>query len=519
MKFQSVRFWAFVVLLFLSGDVFSKGKENFIGNWKGEINVQGMKLELIFKINYLKDQDAELQWQTRLDVPAQRVKNFPVDKTEVKKKKIHIELSGLNAEFNGKLVDTQTIKGVFTQRGQSFDLKLTKYYGEAPLRIRTQTPKEPFDYISKDIQFSNSKGSIRFAGTITHPQKTSQNQRFKTVILVSGSGAQDRDETIFDHKPFAVIADYLTRNGYAVLRVDDRGAGNTICAASELNYTTADLVNDVQDFVDYMADTLADKGHIYLMGHSEGSAVIAMLAAKNNSLKNPIHGIIGVGTPLVEGMEIIKFQNEESMKAMKLSDAEVRVYMDLVSQFLLFSKERSQKERSSTSPKIAPLTIQEFDTAYALLVRQWEERNSPATVKRLKKRMNKISKQEFDALNKASFQSVVYNKWIGYFLGLNPYTYWSNELVHRVIINGELDSQVPEMLTSQPAKTLESQNAQNPKNKQFTYLVLPKHNHLMQECVTGSVDEYQQIEQTTSELFLNTLLNQLNSMSADSELH
>ena len=247
--------------------------------------------------------------------------------------------------------------------------------------------------------------------------------------------------------------------------------------------------------------------------------MIALLAAKNNSLKNPIHGIIGVGTPLVEGMEIIKFQNEESMKAMKLSDAEVRVYMDLVSQFLLFSKERSQKERSSTSPKIAPLSIQEFDTAYAVLVRQWEERNSPATVKRLKKRMNKISKQEFDALNKASFQSVVYNKWIGYFLGLNPYTYWSNELVHRVIINGELDSQVPEMLTSQPAKLLENQNAQNPKNKQFTYLVLPKHNHLMQECVTGSVDEYQQIEQTTSELFLTTLLNQLNSMSADSELH
>ncbi len=502
----------FLSFLFFSGDVFSKGTENFIGNWKGEISVQGMKLELIFKISYYKDQDKELQWQTKLDVPAQRLKNFAVDQTVIKKKKIQLVLNSLNAEFKGKLTDTNIIKGVFTQRGQSFELILTKFHGEVRLKNRPQTPTGPFDYVSRDVQFSNSKGSIRFAGTITHPPKTKENQRFKTVILVSGSGAQDRDETVFDHKPFAVLADHLTKNGYAVLRVDDRGAGNTICAASELNYTTADLVNDVRDFVDFMADTIAQLDQIYLMGHSEGSAVISMLAYKNAALKHPIRGIIGVGTTLVEGIDIIKFQNEESMKAMRLSDAEIRVYMDLVSDFLQFSKERGAKERTQLPSKNQPLSVQEFDTAYNIMVRNWEERHSEATIKRLKKKIGKFSKQEFDALNRASFQSVVYNKWMGYFLGLNPYEYWNNNQVSRVIINGELDNQVPESLTKTAAEAIDA-NFKSQKNaKSFKYIVLPKHNHLMQECIKGTVDEYQNIEQTLSPLFLETLLTELNSI-------
>ncbi len=504
----------FLSFLFFSGDVFSKNQENFIGNWKGEISVQGMKLELVFKINFLKDQDKDLQWQTRLDVPAQRLKNFAVDQTVIKKKKIQLVLNSLNAEFQGKLIDTNKIKGVFTQRGQSFELVLTKFHGEVKPKNRPQTPVGPFDYVSRDVQFSNSRGSIRFAGTITHPPKTTENQRFKTVILISGSGAQDRDETLFDHKPFAVIADYLTKNGYAVLRVDDRGAGNTICAASELNYTTADLVYDAEDFVNFMADTIADLKHIYLMGHSEGSAIIAMLAAKNNDLKFPIQGIIGVGTPLVEGIEIIKYQNEESMKATRLSDAEIRVYMDLVTDFLNFSKELGIKERNQGRSKNLPLSIQEFDSTYNRLMRNWEERNSPSTIKRIKKKMNKISKQEFDALNRQSFQSVAYNRWMGYFLGLNPYEYWSNSTVNRVIINGELDSQVPESLTKEAAQTIQNNPnlQQKSGNKLFKYILLPKHNHLMQECIKGTVDEYQQIDQTMSQLFLDTLLLELNNM-------
>src|SRR5690606_32423980 len=173
--------------------------------------------------------------------------------------------------YEGQLVNRQNIQGTFTQGGQSFSLNLIK--GEFK-RNRPQDPKPPFDYKSEDITFENKEAGIKLAGTLTTPNGKG---KFPAVVLVSGSGPQDRNEEVFGHKPFLVIADYLTKNGYAVLRFDDRGV-----AKSEGDFTKAtvfDIASDTKAAIKYLKNRKEiNSKKTGILGHSEGGEVAQIIA-------------------------------------------------------------------------------------------------------------------------------------------------------------------------------------------------------------------------------------------------
>jgi uncharacterized protein len=248
---------------------------NFTGNWSGEMELSGSKLELIFKISLEKN--GELS--AKMDVPAQGAMNLPVSKTEVKTDNIFLQVAMIAGRISGKILNDTTITGNWFQSGLNFPLTLNLTEKVTKLK-RPQTPQPPFLYHEEEVRYENTEAGIQLAGTLTLPEKA---ENVPAVILISGSGAQDRDETIFEHKPFWVIADYLTRNGIAVLRVDDRGVGGSEGNVS--NATSEDFAGDVLAGLKFLKTRKEiDPSKIGLIGHSEGGLVAPIAVNKTKEV-------------------------------------------------------------------------------------------------------------------------------------------------------------------------------------------------------------------------------------------
>jgi hypothetical protein len=189
-------------------------------NWKGTLDVNGMKLNLVFHIQ--KELDV---YKGTFDSPDQNAFGLPIDEVIIADTIVSFKMSMIGAKYSGILSsDKMKMTGTFEQQGNTFPLILkVDISGENSL-VRPQTPKPPYPYFSKEVIIQNFEDSIKLAGTLTLPDTI---QKHPVVILISGSGPQDRDETIFGHKPFLVLADYLTRKGIGVLRFDDRGIGKS----------------------------------------------------------------------------------------------------------------------------------------------------------------------------------------------------------------------------------------------------------------------------------------------------
>ena len=214
--------------------------QDFSGDWNGILSVQGMKLRLVFHIS-----KTDNGYSAMMDSPDQGAKGIPVTSITYKNTSIKLEISSAGIIYEGSLTKENFIEGIFKQAGQSFPLKLTKRKIEKP--IRAQEPTKPYEYYSEDIKFENTKDNITLSGTLTLPKKDGI---FPAVILISGSGPQNRNEEIFGHRPFLVLADYLTKRGIAVLRFDDRGT-----AESNGNFktaTTPDFARDVEFAIKYL---------------------------------------------------------------------------------------------------------------------------------------------------------------------------------------------------------------------------------------------------------------------------
>lgn len=271
--------------------------QNITGSWAGKLNFGGASLNLIFNIS-----STDSGYKATLDSPDQNAKGIPVSVVTFVDSLLTVKVNMLGASFSGRLVGEDKIIGTFVQGAASISLELTPQKTDKTTRIRPQEPKAPFPYKTEDVIFENKNAGIKLAGTLTIPEKGTN---FPAVILVTGSGAQNRDEEIMDHKPFLVIADYLTRNGIAVLRYDDRGV-----AQSEGDFasaTTIDLANDAVVAFDYlMSRNDINHKNIGLIGHSEGGAIAFINAAKNDK----IAFIITLAAPGVQGKEIIAQQAE-----------------------------------------------------------------------------------------------------------------------------------------------------------------------------------------------------------------
>jgi fermentation-respiration switch protein FrsA (DUF1100 family) len=455
-----------VAFLFIFGAISTIFGQDITGTWNGVLKVQGMQLSLVFHIN-----KTEKGFSSTMDSPDQKAFGMPVTTTNFENSKLIIAIANPRIEYEGVLGADGSIIGNFKQSGQSFPMNLSKGKVEKEIIKRPQEPKKPYSYYTEDVVFENKVADISLAGTLSLPTKEGV---FPAVILISGSGAQNRDEELLGHKPFLVIADYLTKNGIAVLRFDDRGT-----AMSKGNYATAttlDFATDVEAAVLYLLTRKEiDQKKIGLIGHSEGGIIAPMVAAKSKKVSFIIL-LAGTGIP---GDELLLLQQELIGKASGISDEDLK-------KSEIINKEVSKIVKEATSSDLMKKELTDYIT------------KSVKTDSGLKI-PDGISESDFIEAKVAEIMI----PWMQFFIKYNPAPALEKVKCPVLAINGDKDLQVPSQVN------LDAINKALVKggNKKVTIKELPNLNHLFQECKTGSPQEYSEIEQTFSPLALSEILN------------
>ena len=261
--------------------------QNISGTWNGELVAGPQKIPLV--LNLTDD------GKCTLDSPQQGAKGIPANVDFLSADSLKVSVSSLNASYAARLENGE-LKGTFTQNG--FKLPLSLKPGEPAKANRPQNPKPPYPYETEDVTFTNDKAGATLAGTLTIPDEA------KCVLLmVTGSGAQNRDEEVFEHKPFAVIADRLARAGIATLRYDDRATGKSI-GGMDANATTKDFAEDAAAGIEWLRTSKRFK-KVGILGHSEGGSIAFMLGAQKR-----VDFIVSLAGPAVKGDSILLAQNK-----------------------------------------------------------------------------------------------------------------------------------------------------------------------------------------------------------------
>ena len=456
----------FLILFLISTNIFS---QEITGNWLGALDIMGNKLRIGFNI-----EKTDTVYKTKMDSPDQGAFGLPTSKTTFANDTLKIDASGLGISYTGAL-QGDSINGTFAQGGLQLPLILKRT--EKPTLNRPQEPQPPFPYKTEDVVFQNKKAKIDLAGTLTLPDSAGM---FPAVILVHGSGPHDRDETILGHKPFLVLADYLTKNGIAVLRYDKRGVGQ-----SKGDFATA--ITD--DFADDAAAAVAflrtrneiDKKRIGIIGHSEGGIIAPMAAASNRN----IAFIVLMAAPGIKGIDIIMAQNEKAMKQQNMEPENIEKLQKINREIFesLADWQGTEADRTALRDKLNLL---------------WDK--MPLLVKL---RMNK------DQYIRGNFNAMI-RPWYRNSLQLNPETYLTKVSCPVFAINGEKDTQV---IASDNLNAIKKalEKGKNYRSETKTY---PNLNHLFQHGETGQVDEYGKIEQTISEEVLEDVVNWIKKIIA-----
>ena len=258
-------------MLLLCASVCASQAQKLKGSWTGKLSVQGTQLTLVFHF----EKDKNNGFIVTMDSPDQSVKGVPATMNSLTADSVDIAISSIGARYLGKQQGDH-IQGTFTQFGRSFPLMLNR--GVEELK-RPQTPHAPYPYQTEEVTFQNAKANAVFSGTLTYPVGYEQmnKQKVPVVLMVTGSGQENRNEEMFDHQPFLVLADYLARHGIASLRYDDRGFAKSTGDASQS--TMKDNAEDARCGFNYLK-SLKKFGKIGVMGHSEGGSVAMMLAAE-----------------------------------------------------------------------------------------------------------------------------------------------------------------------------------------------------------------------------------------------
>jgi len=435
----------------------NKTNKNILpGSWLGKISTNGVDLRLIFNLK-LNDKDSLI---ATADSPDQGAKNIPLGRVILNDKKLTIQAPTLMGEYNGTITGDSTIDGTWTQRGSTFTVNLNKLKTAFSV-IRPQEPKPPFPYTSEDVTFTNDKFNIKLAGTLTIPAGKGP---FKTVIMITGSGAQNRNEELMGHKPFLVIADYLSRNGIAVLRYDDRGVGGSQGKYSEA--TSADLATDAEAAFHFLINNpKINQKEIGFIGHSEGGLIAPIVAASNHS----VGFIVSLAGPGVTGQQIIVRQSEDISR-------------------LSGVKEEAIKETTETNKKLYSVLRKEKDNKLA-------ETKILTIYKKILEKKKTSNEDTEKAVNqlKLTFGANTYT-WFRYFIMTDPAIFWKKVKCPVLALDGEKDLQVAaDENLRDIEKVLRSSG-----NSSIKIVKLPGLNHLFQHCKTGLPAEYNTIEETFS---------------------
>ncbi|MBO9710814.1 MAG: alpha/beta fold hydrolase [Caulobacter sp.] len=418
-----------------------------LGEWYGSLNA-GVSLPLVFHL--------KADGSVGVDSPAQGAKDLPGAFT-LSGKAVTVTLTKPAAVFEGQLSpDGASLAGQWKQNGAALPLVLTR---KAPAALnRPQTPRPPFPYRSQEVAYVNPVSKLQLAGTLTLPQGPGP---FPAALLITGSGPQDRDETILGHKPFAVLADALTRKGVAVLRVDDRGVGGS--QAGKPTDTSADFATDVEAGVAFLRGRPdIDPARVGLIGHSEGGLIAPLVAAKDPK----IAFVVLMAGPGVDGETLILSQGRaialaSGAPAAKVDESEAR--------------NRLAFDAVRTAPDDA--------TALARLDALLQKPGAPT-----------------DATTVAQVRSLA-TPWWRYFLASKPADALSQVKAPILAVGGSKDLQVP---ASENLAAIRAATAGNP---DATVRELPGLNHLFQTTKTGLPTEYSTIEETIAPSALDLIVD------------
>jgi uncharacterized protein len=454
-----------IALIFLFSSLLTNGQVNrFIGTWQGILNV-GVELRAVFHIK----EDGKQGLVATTDSPDQSVYGMKCDSVIVANNTIRIVMTALQANYTGELTNDSTINGALFQQ-VSFPLVLKKTdKTDIKAKVRPQTPKPPFPYKSEDVQYSNADKSLSFGATITIPEGKGP---FPAIMLITGSGAQDRDETILDHKPFAVIADHLTRKGFIVLRADERGVGKSTGDFSSA--TSEDFANDISSGLDYLLTRPeVDKKKVGLIGHSEGGMIAPMLAVKRKDLDF----IVLMAGPGVRIVNLMAEQHEAIARSAGVSDSALK----LVKPFFRMTVNGIMNHTDSIE--------------ILMMTENWAKQKS-------KEVLTELNLETWQARNAYihSMYQLFKSPWYNYFMNFHPQP-WLEQLECKVLaINGDKDIQV---LSSQNLAGIEV--ALKRTKAKFEIKELKGLNHLFQTCKKCTVQEYGELEETIAPIALETI--------------
>ncbi len=426
------------------------------GTWQGKLKISGIELRIVF--NVTKDTTGKLT--ATLDSPDQSAFGIAVDEVLVKDDSLKFIVNAVSGFYDGIMIeDSLKIEGHWHQGGMNLELNLYKNNVVEKI-IHFQEPKEPFPYKSEEVKIINYDVGDTLAGTLTLPESGSP---FTAVILVTGSGPQNRDEELLGHKPFLVLSDYLTRNGIAVLRYDDRGVGES--TGDFKSATSIDFADDALAAVEFLKKR-KDIDKIGIAGHSEGGLIAPLAAIQSDDVDFIVlmagTGIRGDSILILQTGLILKANGEDD----KIIKRDVETYRQIYNELL---KHSDDKELKKSIKKI-------FDKAYSELSEEEKEELG-----------------DLGTFTDRSFEMLL-SPWFKYFVKYNPYPTLEKVKCPVLAINGEKDLQVP---PKENLSAIESALKEGG-NKNYKIVEMPGLNHLFQHCKTGSPMEYSKIEETFS---------------------
>ncbi|HEV3007078.1 MAG TPA: alpha/beta fold hydrolase [Pirellulales bacterium] len=429
------------------------GKEQL---WLGELNAGGVKLRLLVHLGRTADD----KFQATLDSLDQGQKGIPFDTVTCEDRAVRLEAKALKIVFEGTIDETgRKLTGEWRQGGAAIPLTFEQVDSEPQTR-RPQTPKRPFPYDEIEVSYENETAGVKLAGTLTVPKTDGPHP---AAILITGSGAQDRDETIFNHKPFLVLADFLTQRGIAVLRVDDRGVGGS--TNSEVQATSADYADDVRAGIEFLKRRPEiDKARIGLIGHSEGGTIAPLVASQTDDLAF----IVMLAGSTVTGEEVLYQQGAALLRASGASDKVLAAQRELQSR--MFAIVKSTPDSNEAVRKINA-GVAEFVDAL-----DEETRSGLGDVK----------------ATAAAQAPAVAGNWFRFMLTYDPRPSLEKTRCPVLALNGANDLQV--LPKENLAIIREALTAGG--NGDFEIHELAGLNHLFQTSGTGQVAEYAQIEET-----------------------
>lgn len=449
-------------VLRLAAERSPEAQQEIEGTWQGVLRPGPVELRVVFHVRRAEAGG----YSATLDSPDQGVAGIPVSAVSLRGDSVRFEVAAVNGRFEGVLAATgQRIEGTWTQGPGSLPLLLERVAPEEAPRAaaRPQLPRRPFQYREVEVRFPSPEAGIELAGTVTLPQGQGP---FPGVVLLSGSGPQDRNETVAGHPSFLVLADHLTRHGVAVLRYDKRGVGRS--QGDFGRATIPDFASDARGAVAYLKSLPeVDAAGVGVLGHSEGAILAAMIGAEAQ-----VAFVVLLAPPALPGDSILTLQWAALLRAAGEPQTEVE-------RAVAFNRRAYE------------IVLVERDSA-----RAWERlrtlwREELARLPEDEKRRRGIRPENELRLFEAQLTPLL-APWVRSFLETDPRVWLQRLSLPTLALFGEKDLQVPAL---ENAPALEAALSR-PGNRDYTIRVLPGLNHLFQEAKTGHPSEYGRIEQT-----------------------